>query len=51
MLGREEKNRVMKHMVMQAIEHGKVPCDWSNKQWRVHIKFSLHEIAHENHWT
>ena len=31
-LGREEKNRVMKHMGMQAIEHGRVPCDWSNKQ-------------------
>ena len=27
---------VTKHMGMQAIEHGRVPCDWSNKQWRVH---------------
>jgi len=48
-LGREEKT-VMQHMGMQAIEHGNVPCDWSNKQWRVH-KFSSHAIAHENHWT
>ena len=39
----------MKHVVMQAIGHYRVPCDWpkKTKKTRRDRKFSSHEVAHE----
>ena len=54
-LGRENKNRVMKHVVMQAIGHYRRPCDRPKKNpktndeeivssahMRLHVKITGH---------